>query len=95
MRAMKFALLASLALATASASAMVKDRHHYTYFSDASKTTVVGMTLTTCFATTISDGEVTPYFNKISEECATGGSDFDWEGFYLYCTYFTVGMLCP
>lgn len=94
MKVLKLAIFASLALATVSVSAAVKDRHLITYYSDASKTTIVGITMTTCKAATISDGETTPYFDIVSEECSTGGGDFDWVEWDQYCVDNPLSPFC-
>jgi hypothetical protein len=94
MRALRLTALLSLALVSAAVSAAVHQRHLITYYSDPGKTTIVGMTMTTCKANTYTDGETTPYYTIVSEDCSTG-PDVDWSGIYLYCSYFDGPPLCP
>lgn len=93
MRISRLAAFVSLLVVVSAVSAAVKDQQLITYYSDASKTTIVGITMYTCHATTIADGQVTPYFDIKKQACATGGP-FPWEDFEQYCLDHPNALLC-
>ena len=84
MRTIKVVAGLSLILASAAIFAAVHQRHTIRYYSDATKTTLVGITMTTCQANSIVDGQVTAYYTTESVDCSSGGGG--WEDPYQYCS---------
>jgi len=92
-RNIKIVVAFSLILISATVFAAVHQRHLIRYYSDATKTTLVGITMTTCKANTIADGQVTPYYTIESVDCSTGGGG--WEDPYIYCSIWDGLPNCP
>ncbi|NQZ89143.1 MAG: hypothetical protein HRT54_16325 [Colwellia sp.] len=71
-------------------SATVYQSHYYQYYSDASKTTPVGFSQSSCSTSmTLQEGEVTPYFTATHTDCASSepGKFCDYYPYDSSCKY--------
>ena len=62
------AAIAALSLTTA-AAAQTNVQHYFTYYSDSTKTEVVGYTIIYCDGTATGNGYPTPYYDQESWDC--------------------------
>ena len=89
----KFLLIViGLALLVISTSifAAVYASTHTTYYSDASKTTVVGFSNSTCGSNYSTDGQTTSHFTVVQTPCTSEGGNscsFSWNYWESHCTF--------